>query len=495
MPKKTENMMKHITIIFSIVGMMLLAGCDDRLYLDPHQSISTSQAFETLADFSYAINGMYEGARSEGLHGGHLNIYPDIMADNLTRSLEGRLTHTTVYNWQISSDYYLMEETFDEAYLVILRANKVLEGAEEYEPADAAEQTELDHYKAQALAMRALMHFELVKVFSKAYSQGSASDLGIPYINSTEATYPSRDGLFDTYDKIVQDLEDAYGLIDPSDTRKDRFNQAAIAALQAKVAMEMGDYASVISKGQVALDAVPVSTRDNFFGIWKDENKDGVLFYIAVEKRDDLQLGVNYSQSSGAGIRSEYVCSYELYQLYDSADIRLTSYITTSEFEGNLYNHIEKYRGRSSSVEANPTPDLVDLKILRAADISLLVAEANMLNATQQTFAALKHLNDVRFNRYDTSAISFPPLSNLELLDEIYLQRRLELAFEGDRLFTLKRLGLDIERTAEGQYADGSGVGPDELVLEASSHKFQLPIPQSEMDVNPNIRDQQNPGY
>ena len=91
--------------------------------------------------------------------------------------------------------------------------------------------------------------------------------------------------------------------------------------------------------------------------------------------------------------------------------------------------------------------------------------------------------------------ITFPPLDNIELLDEIRLQRRLELAFEGDRLFVLKRLGRDIVRTADGHYADGSGLGAENLVLEASSFKMQLPLPQSELDVNPNMRDQQNPGY
>jgi len=487
--------MKNISIIISIVGLMLLTGCDERLNLEPHQNISTSQAFETLDDFSYAINGMYAGARSENLYGGHLNIYPDIMADNLTRSLEGRLTHTTLYNWTVSSDYYMLEGVFDRAYLVILRANKVLEAAEEFDTADDAEMVELNHYKGQALAMRALMHLEMVKMFGKTYSQATASDMGIPYVTSSEATYPSRDGLLDTYDLIVQDLDDAYGFIDPSATAKFQFTRASIAGLQAKVAMEMGDYPTVISKGKEALASVPVAARENFYGVWKDENKDGVLFYIAVEKKDDITLGVHYSQSSAAGIKSEYVCSYELFQLYDSADIRLTSYITTSEFEGNTYNHIEKFRGRSSSVEAIPTPDLVDLKVLRAADISLLVAEANMIGGSQNPIEALDYLNDVRFNRYDTTMISFPTLNNIDLRDEIYLQRRLELAFEGDRVFVLKRLGLDIERTADGHYADGSGLGAENLVLEASSYKMQLPIPQSEMDVNPSIRDQQNPGY
>lgn len=487
--------MKNISILISLVGLILITGCDERLYLDPHQSISTNQAFETLDDFSYAINGMYAGARSGNLHGGHLMIYPDIMADNLTRSLEGRLTHTTLYNWTVSSDYYLMEGVFDQAYMVILRANKVLEAADEYSPADDAEQVELDHYKGQALAMRAMMHLEMVKMFGKAYSQGTAPDLGIPYVTSSEASYPGRDGLLDVYDMIVTDLNDAYGLIDPSATSKDQFTLTAITGFQAKVAMEMGDYATVISKGKEALASVPVAARENFFGVWKDENKDGVLFYISVEKKDGITLGVNYSQSSSAGIKSEYVCSYELFQLYDSADIRFTSYITTSEFEGNTYNHIEKYRGRSTSVDAIPTPDMVDLKVLRAADLSLLVAEANMIGVSQNSLEAVEYLNAVRNNRYDTTVVSFPPLTNLDLLDEIYLQRRLELAFEGDRLFVLKRLGLDIERTADGHLADGSGIGADNLTLEASNYKMQLPIPQSEMDVNPTMRDQQNPGY
>ena len=61
----------------------------------------------------------------------------------------------------------------------------------------------MDHYKGQALAMRALMHLEMVKMFGKAYSQANASDLGIPYITSSEAGYPGRDGLMDVYDQIV----------------------------------------------------------------------------------------------------------------------------------------------------------------------------------------------------------------------------------------------------------------------------------------------------
>lgn len=488
--------MKKIFILLTAAVLMFSTSCDDRLYLDPHQSISTSQAFETLTDFSYAVNGVYSGLRSGNLHGGYLAIYPDIMADNLTRSIEGRLTFTNLYNWNISTDFYLMEAVFDQAYSVIYRANKVITAAEEFETADDDEVAELNHYKGQALAIRGWMHFELVKMFGKAYSQGGASDLGVPYVTSVDAGFPSRETLTDTYTMIKEDLDAAYALMDPSFSSKDHLTQAGVASLQAKLAMEMGDYATVIAKGKEAVDAVPVETRDEVFGVWKDENKSGVLFYIGVEKKDGLTLGTNYSQSSSDGIKSEYVVSYELFQLFAAEDIRLSTYITTSDYLGNTYNHVEKFRGRSTAAEANPTPDLVDLKILRSADMALLVAEANMLNSSTNETEAKTYLKMVWENRMDTSLVAFDDaLSGTDLLDEIYLQRRLELAFEGDRLYFLKRHGLPIQRTADGHLADGTGTGPDFLNLPANSDKMVLPIPKSEIDVNPNIRNQQNPGY
>ena len=83
--------------------------------------------------------------------------------------------------------------------------------------------------------------------------------------------------------------------------------------------------------------------------------------------------------------------------------------------------------------------------------------------------------------------------SGTSLWNAIMLQRRLELAFETDRFFTLKRLGMPIQRTSAGAYSDGTGEVPTTLSLDVASHKWQLPIPQNAIDVNPGTK--QNPGY
>jgi hypothetical protein len=70
------------------------------------------------------------------------------------------------------------------------------------------------------------------------------------------------------------------------------------------------------------------------------------------------------------------------------------------------------------------------------------------------------------------------------------------MAFEMDRFFTLKRLGLSVSRPANiGDFANGGGTVPEatSLSLPAGSFKWQLPIPQYQRDLNANL--QQNPGY
>ena len=80
------------------------------------------------------------------------------------------------------------------------------------------------------------------------------------------------------------------------------------------------------------------------------------------------------------------------------------------------------------------------------------------------------------------------------LLDAILLERRLEFAFEMDRFYTLKRLGLDMVRsTTDGQFDDGSGVPANVTFIAAGDYRWQMPIPKYYRDLNPNY--QQNPGY
>ena len=131
---------------------------------------------------------------------------------------------------------------------------------------------------------------------------------------------------------------------------------------------------------------------------------------------------------------------------------------------------------------------VVDYKIFRAAEAYLNKAEA-YFNIGDET-AARQALDQVRNNRYTN-----PPSGETgnALRDAIRLERRLEFAFEYQRIFDIKRWGQSVQRGSQGDIADGSGTPSDELNLAAGSDKFQLPIPQESLDANPNM--QQNPGY
>ena len=104
----------------------------------------------------------------------------------------------------------------------------------------------------------------------------------------------------------------------------------------------------------------------------------------------------------------------------------------------------------------------------------------------------LNYLDVVRSKRY-TPFVSGGE-TGTALWSAIMLERRLELAFEMDRFFTLKRLNLPMDRSAtDGHFADGTGVPATTTHIDAGDFRWQMPIPQYIRDINPDF--QQNPQY
>jgi hypothetical protein len=150
-----------------------------------------------------------------------------------------------------------------------------------------------------------------------------------------------------------------------------------------------------------------------------------------------------------------------------------------------LQNHIIKYAGRPGAVAG-----VVDAKLLRTAEVLLNRAEAYQRSSNNTL--ALADLNLLRTNRYSSSTSL--TLTGDALLAEILKERRLELAFEGDRFWDLKRRNLPVQRSATtGDRADGTGVKYIRTTLAVGDHRFQMPFPSSEINFNTKFK--QNPGY
>ncbi len=484
--------MKRIISLMVILAILLFGCNKSELDLFPYNQVETSQAFNTEEDVQLAINGMYEGFKTGGnpvfnpgataYLMGFWNIVPDVLADNLILMQTGRQSLRTYGEWRYVGDASEVFQTFRVSYLIIRRANAILENIERF-----GEGAFKDNAKGEALAIRGMVHFDLARVYSETYLNASASDLTVPYVSSTEATLlPPHEPLLPFYDKVIADLTQAVSLINENNG-VGRLKKSAVYGLLSRVYLYKGDYAAAIAAADAALGAVPpLAGIGTFPLIWTDQTEQEVLFKLKntlLDNRNDL--GVNYSQTVAAGIRSEYVVEYNFFQLFQDNDVRKSTYIQTSPYNNIVYNHVIKYAGRPGQPAG-----VLDGKVIRVAEVLLNRAESYFRTGNES--AALADLILLKSNRY-TGYVQ-ENISGQALLEEILLQRRLELAFEGDRFFDLKRRNLPIMRDGtKGDRADGTGTPYVFTNMAIGDHRFLLPIPVSELNFNPNIS--QNPGY
>ncbi len=468
--------------IYLLTLSLIFFSCDERLDLNPYGSTGAEVALVTPADFENAINGMYTQMESANYYGANFMSFPDVLTDNLIYNPDGRQTQRVTYEWRYNANA-TQGAFMAQAYRVIQQANFILENIDRLE-----EGSQKNNIRAQALAGRALSHFNLCNLFGKIPTQSAdaGSALGMPYLTSSAIRQTAaRNTVSEVYDNIITDLQTAANQIS-SENGIERFNRNAVYGLLSRVHLYAGNMPDVVTAANQV--TASVSTTANFPGIWDDSSDDGVLFELKNFDADtNVSTGVPYSQTLTDGIYSEYVVEFGLNNLYQPSDIRRFAYIDTSPFsDTGIYNHVAKYL--SSSV--NTGSGVVDSKVIRAAEVQLNKAEA-LASMTGQDGAALAALDLVRSNRY--AGFVSGGETGQALKDAIQLERRLELAFEGHRFFDVKRQGLPINRTNAGEFFDGTGTPPLFLTLTASDHRFQLPIPKSEIDVNPNM--EQNPGY
>ncbi|MFP5079209.1 RagB/SusD family nutrient uptake outer membrane protein [Pedobacter sp. JCM 36344] len=479
--------MKKILLAVGTLAV-LISGCKKDLTQFPYNQVETTQAFNTETDLNLAVNGMYAGLRTSGSYFvGQWNIMADVLADNLVLNPIGRLSlKQPFYEWRYTgeSTYGL----FQGGYTITRRANAILENV-----GKLPETAVTKDARGQALAIRALTYFDMCRAFSKTYLNADATDFTLPYVTVTDPTIlPGNESVQGFYDKVIADLVEAEGLINTStaSVAAGKINKNAVAGILSRVYLYKGDYANSIAAANRALTAVPsIGTLTTFPNIWTDATSESVLFKVRNTVIDGVNSqGVNYYQTVGGLRKSEYLVDYSFYQLFAANDIRKTTYIATSLYAGNNANHIIKYNGRPGLAAG-----VVDAKVIRTGEVLLNRMEANYRSGTIS--AAVADLVLLKSNRYTGYVSTLDlALTGTSLLNEILLQRRLELAFEGDRFWNLKRLNLPVNRDAvHGERADGTGTPPVFPILAVGDKRFQLPYPQVELNFNKNLK--QNKDY
>jgi len=465
--------MKRITIKNMIVTTVLflsLASCEKSfLELQPPTSLTPEFALATEADLQVALRGAYAGLKNTALYGRSLPVLGDIMADNTYQSTlnTNRYTSFNLYNYLVTDGD--VAGLWNASYTVILRANNIINSP-------IADNANIQQIKGEAYAIRALAYFNLVRYFASPYTV-DPSKLGVPVITTYQADLkPERAKIADVYGLINKDLDKAYTLMTKF-TNSSQFSKYSAKALQAKVYLTMGD------KTNAKTAALDVITNSGFTaissaahaGYWagvaprtdKVETLLEISFDAVANNAFDA-LSYIYLQSGNYG---DMLCSTDLYNLFETADIRKSLYTTGT-------------RGGLASVFVNKytsfTGDHSDTKVIRMSEMYLIAAEASY---PSNTVDALKYVNEVTSRRGATAIAS----SGSALLEDIITERRKELAFEGERYLDMQRLQRNIVRSKN--YPSSA------LSIEFSNYRRIMPIPQGELDANPNIKSQQNPGW
>ncbi|WP_421764453.1 RagB/SusD family nutrient uptake outer membrane protein [Ekhidna sp.] len=465
--------MKSYNKLYKISLALLVAlgiSCSDQLEIEPQQSVSTDAAFETINDFENAVIGLYSGLQSGSYYGRNFPALMDASSDNgnipdgagarltIYYTLELNPTNTTVSNWT-------------QAYNVVGRANQVINRIDEI-PGD---QGRKDQLKAEALFVRALCHFDLMRIYAQDYNfVAGSTHPGIPYIMTNEIGTPARDDAATVFSNIMADLNSAQSLmVNATDANADRASTMAVVGLRARVNLYMGDYTAALSDANTVINnggytLMNYTVNGGLVEEWATAtpSSEAILNIYANNTNDSNYPGLEglasiYNRVEGYG---DLGPSQDILNQYDAADFRNAWYTNVGGVD-----FVHKYPGNDGNQRFFNYP------ILRLSEMILIQAEC--LARDGQTTAAQNSINLI------TARANAPAINSTgnALLDDILEERRRELAFEGHRYGDIKRLQIDIDRGSGCTLTNGNCVIPygDKL--------FAWPIPQEEIDANPNM--------
>ncbi len=433
--------LKYISLILSV--FVVLSSCEKILEMEPKMDLSDKTALTTTFGLQAALIGAYDRLQGGDLFGGRIWVSGDMIADNVKISGEQNTVYEELQmlNKTMSADNRITTSFWSNAYFTINLVNNVIKEIPNVDDNDIA--ANKDRLEGEALFIRALLYFEMVR-----YIGNPVTGEGVPYLKEPTGIdlKPARDNMETCYENIISDLTRAAGLLPASN--KDRATKWAAKALLARVLFYKGDYpgsaqlcTEVIEQGGFSLEPQIISnyssvkSKEMIFGIMSTESDgscgtlNGYYRYKSSGKfspsNDYIQVLAS-EKSSGDN---------RVLQLYENIDGKFF----TKKFDDRYMNVpilrlSEMYLTRAEcrvNIEASDPGALADLNIIRQ--------RAGLKDAAKATFSA------------------------------IYLQRIKELAFEGDHFHNMKRLKRDV-----------AGLPWDDV-------KLLFKIPQRELDVNPNL--------
>jgi hypothetical protein len=523
-----------LLVVPAIIFMMMVNSCEKNINLQPFNQVSETAAFQTPALIALSVTGMYEAAQigyyanpvSPAYRGYPFGAAFVEQGDNRGEDVVNtatfyQLTYTATYSTSSANNV----NYWKDSYRLLNRCNIVIDGVKTAAAAKVITDAQAAIYTGEARLLRAMTYHELVLNFARPFKDTpAASHLGVPYFEKpfttsaaiAEGFATGRSTVAEIYTKILADLDYAEANLPlksamTGNTKITRATKGAAVAEKTRIYLHMWNMDKVIEEGTkfitgplagtYSLTADPSGPFTNPYG-----NTESIF---GMENTANTNPGVNaalaamYSPTSigGRGLvtMSPIIWRHSAWLVDDK---RRTDGLMVTKSSSVVYTN--KYKDPVNKTDPSP--------MIRYAEVILNMAEAYARKGDVTN--GLLYLNMVRNRALAAPAIqAYTALSfanNVALLGAILDERRIEFAMEGRRWPDIHRLQQCPYFPINGipaKLANGMPSGSlftlgtpytgalGTVAVPYSDFRFLWPIPQDEINANPTLAKQQNPGW
>ncbi len=504
--------MKNNNLKFLVASLFLVFAISckkDFLETNPSNAITQAQITGTTSDISSALSGAITQLFSFGVGGytGHDNygqksfdLASDLMGNDMVVHSQGYGWYNRDYQyitWGLATNNSRSDVAWVRYYDMIKQMNTIIESL----PTAKGTQSEKDPIMGQALGMRAYCYFFLVNYMQQTY-KGNETKPGVPiFIENTNGN-KGRGTVEDVYKQIIADLTLAETLLTGKTfSEKTAFDVHVVQGFRARTALLMEDWntAAIYANKAYNYGATPQLMNPTQYkeGFSKISNPEWMWGSLIPAAQATIYASffshLDIKTNGYASLGGQKKITKDLYDLIPVGDVRKTVFQQSANLtpaNGNYTSAITGYTTPNSTSPVYnqlkfrvPTPGswAADYVYMRTAEMYLIEAEALARQGKEaQAKTTLETLIKTRYPAYSASSFS-----GTSLVNEILLQRRIELWGEGFALMDIKRTHSGLNRpTGTGNHGTPN---LDAVVYTQpdASPRFLMRIPQRELDANP----------
>mgnify|MGYP004616403373 CR=1 FL=1 len=491
-----KTKMKHSWLLC----LLVFCSCNSWIDITPSDRLSEDMLFENRQGFEKAINGVYVGLVDRSLYGRDLSAgVVDFMAQYYKYG-SGTDQNSLIgsYSYEYDKIKGIFQDVWEKAYALIVNCNIIIEKCDE--KGDVLPDIYRKIYKGEALALRAMLHLDLLRLFGPVYNESSKGETSIPYVTNSNTEISPLLSAEEVLGLVIKDLKAALEELKDSDPiftegvrnesnasgdnslnyRQYRLNYYATKALLARAYLWGHDKTNALQAAEEILSEVQVAGAEIFpfvtnkaatdpsvpdrlfstevmfslYDSYREAEIQNKLFIPTLDKiytftSKRLELGADYSFYA-----SENDYRYKIWAEYTNA--------------GTAIKYHRKYEVSSSSGAAKFNKMV---PLIRLSEIYLMVAECS-----DNFDTAKAALDKVRNSRNCPSSTA----TEVTLMDEITKEWRREFLGEGQMFFFYKRNAM--QRIPNGRFEKDS----DGQMINMNMSNYVVPLPDSETDMRLN---------